>query len=302
MLASCIGTFTSYRIISYLYLIISSNFSADGAQETKEGEVRDQWKPADSLSFNSTGSGEINRKKLQSIDHLVQKLRRLNSNHDEARNDYIASLCENTNPDHRYISEILLASGLLLRDLSSEMMTFQLHSSGYPINPELFLVLEQTKASSLISKEELSPGKVSFVKQNTEKFHRKLIFDAVNEILGAKLGSSSQPWFQPIKLTKKNLNAQKLLKELCFEIEKVQTKKPQCYLEDEEDDGLKSLLWEDVKNGSEIWTDFYGEMPGVVLDVERLIFKNLVDEIVIGEAAGLRVKSSSVSRRKLFGK
>ncbi|XP_058764596.1 protein LONGIFOLIA 2-like isoform X2 [Vicia villosa] len=281
---------------------IPKNPKAGNDQDSKDNEVKDQWKPDEGLSFNSTGSGEINRKKLQSIDHLVQKLRRLNSNHDEARNDYIASLCENSNPDHRYISEILLASGLLLRDLSSEFLTFQLHSSGHPINPELFLVLEQTKASSLLSKEETTFEKSAFSKQNTEKFHRKLIFDSVNEILGAKLGYSSEPWFQPNKLTKKNLSSQKLLKELCFEIEKVQTKKTEtCLEDDEEDDGLKSLLCEDVIHGSECWENFNGEIPGVVLDVERLIFKDLVNDIVIGEAAGLRGKSS-VRRRKLFGK
>ena len=245
----------------------------------------------------------MNRKKLQSIDHLVQKLRRLNSSHDEARIDYIASLCETTNPDHRYISEILLASGLLLRDLSSELLTFQLHQSGHPINPELFLVLEQTKASTLLLKEESSPAKVASSKLKAEKFHRKLIFDAVNEILGAKLGSSPESWFQPnkIRLKKKTLSAQKLLKELCFDMEKIQAKKPDCGLEDEEQDGLKSMLWEDVMHGSESWTEFHGDLPGVVLDVERLIFKDLVDEIVIGEADGLRVKSSG-RHRKLFGK
>ncbi|KAK7328425.1 hypothetical protein VNO77_22531 [Canavalia gladiata] len=282
---------------------ISENPKGVDAQESKQNEIKDQWNPTSSLTFNSTGTGEINRKKLESIDHLVEKLRRLNSSHDEARIDYIASLCENTNPDHRYISEILLASGLLLRDLNSELLTFQLHSSGHPINPELFLVLEQTKASSLFLKEEISPGKVAHLKQNKEKFHRKLIFDAVNEILGAKFGSSQEPWFQPNsnRFTKKALNAQKLLKELCFEIEKIQAKKPECCLEDE-DDGLKNILWEDVIHGSESWTNFQGDLPGVVLDVERLIFKDLVDDIVIGESAGLRVKSSSVRRRKLFGK
>ncbi|CAJ1975399.1 unnamed protein product [Sphenostylis stenocarpa] len=281
---------------------ISGVLKGDDAQESKENEFKDQWNPAESLSYHSMGSGEINRKKLQNIDHLVQKLRRLNSSHDEARIDYIASLCENTNPDHRYISEILLASGLLLRDLSSELLTFQLHSSGNPINPELFLVLEQTKASSLLSKEESSPEKDANMKLNKEKFHRKFIFDSVNEILGAKLGSSPEPWYLPNsnRLTKKTLSAQKLLKELCFEIEKIQAKKPEWCLEDEDDD-LKSMLCEDVMHGSESWTDFHGYLPGVVLDVERLIFKDLVDEVVIGESAGLRVKPS-VRRRKLFGK
>ncbi|KAF7838541.1 protein LONGIFOLIA 2 isoform X1 [Senna tora] len=281
---------------------ISDAPKEDDDREYKGNDNEDRWNPADKLIY-STGSGEINRKKLQSIDHLVQKLRRVNSCHDESRNDYIASLCENTNPDQRYISEILVASGLLLSDLSSELLTFQLHSSGHPINPELFLVLEQTKASSLLPKDKCSSENVTYSKLKAEKFHRKLIFDAVNEILGVKLalaGSSPEPWVKPSRLTKKNLTAQKLLKELCFEIEKIQSKKPEyCSLEDE--DGLRSILWEDVMHGSENWIDFHGEISGVVLDVERLIFKDLVDEVVIGEASHrLRIKPGR--RRKLFGK
>ncbi|KAJ7956484.1 Protein LONGIFOLIA [Quillaja saponaria] len=279
----------------------------DGIRESNDNQNVDAWFREDSISSNSIGSGltsEINRKKLQSIDHLVQKLRRLNSSHDEARTDYIASLCENTNPDHRYVSEILLASGLLLRDLSSDLMTFQLHSSGHPINPELFFVLEQTKASSLLPKELYVPGRFAHSKLglDPEKVHRKLIFDAVNEILGGKLalvGTSPEPWLKPNSLVKKNLSAQKLLKELCFEIEQIQTKESKCSLEDEEDN-QKSILWEDVMHHSGSWTGFCDDIPGVVLDVERLIFKDLVGEIVTGEAAMLGAKQ--VRRRQLFAK
>ncbi|CAN8234877.1 unnamed protein product [Cochlearia groenlandica] len=146
----------------------------------------DQWNPAYSFSETTTSfSPEINRKKLQNVEHLVQKLKRLNSNHDEASQDYIGSLCENADPntDHRYISEILLASGLLLRDLASGLTTFQLHPSGHPINPELFFVLEQTKGNSathLLHREESTA-------LNKEKLNRKLVFDTVNEILVEKL-------------------------------------------------------------------------------------------------------------------
>ncbi|KAK6276110.1 hypothetical protein POUND7_005819 [Theobroma cacao] len=277
----------------------------NGAQGFNDNHNEEQWNPADNCLSNNVGSGltsEISRKKLQNIEHLVQKLRRLNSNHDEASTDYIASLCENTNPDHRYISEILLASGLLLRDLSSGLTTFQLHPSGHPINPELFFVLEQTKASSILSKEESNSGKVPHSKPDHEKFHRKLIFDSVNEILVGKLalvGASPEPWVKSGKLAKKTLSAQKLLKELCLEIEQLQAKKSKCNLEEEED-GLKSILWEDVLCRSESWTDFHCEISGMVLDVERLVFKDLVDEIVIGERVGLRAKQSR--RRQLFSK
>ncbi|KAJ8553727.1 hypothetical protein K7X08_024405 [Anisodus acutangulus] len=258
---------------------------------------------ANTLVTDATNSGlssEINRKKLQNIENLVQKLRRLNSNHDEARTDYIASLCENTNPDHRYISEILLASGLLLRDLGSSLTSFQFHPSGHPINPELFLVLEQTKASTLL-KEEFYNDKMRQSKPK-EKIRRKLIFDVVNESLAGKLvlvGPSYEPWLTSQKLAKSTLNAQRLLRDLCSEIEQLQAKPSKCSLEDEEDE-WKNILLDDVMHRSESWTVFTGEISSVVLDVERMIFKDLVDEIVRGDGTGLRAKPTR--RRQLFAK
>lgn len=285
---------------------IVNSLKDDGALNISGNCGEENSKAVDNIFSNSVGSGltsEINRKKLQSIENLVQKLRRLNSNHDEASTDYIASLCDNTNPDHRYISEILLASGLLLRDLGSSLTTFQLHPSGQPINPELFFVLEQTKASTVLLKEEHVPGKLGQSNPDKEKAHRKLIFDAVNEVLVKKLaslGPSNEPWLKPSKLARKTMNAQKLLRELCSEIEQLQINKSQCNLE-EEDDGLKRILSEDVMHRSESWTGFDGDMSGLVLDVERFLFKELVDEIVLGEAANLRTRPGRRCR-KLFVK
>ncbi|KAL0384849.1 UNVERIFIED_CONTAM: protein LONGIFOLIA 1 [Sesamum radiatum] len=260
-------------------------FKVDASTGNERNPTAAQESSVDGFDPNSTKSGatfEINRKKLQNIENLVQKLRRLNSNHDEARTDYIASLCENTDPDHRYVSEILLASGLLLRDLSSSLSDFQFHPSGHPINPELFLVLEQTKGSTLL-KEECGLKKTAQL-TTTEKFHRKLIFDTVNEILARKLvegGPHSEAWSRPRKLARMALNAQKLLKELCSEIEELRAKNPKCS-SDEEDDGWKNILCKDVMHRSESWIDFDADISGAVLDIERLIFKDLVDEVVIG--------------------
>ncbi|GAB2270136.1 hypothetical protein Dimus_005044 [Dionaea muscipula] len=254
-------------------------------------------------------SSEMSRQKLQSIDNLVEKLRRLNSTHDEGRTDYIASLCENSNPDHRYVSEILLASGLLLRDLSSGMGVFQLYPSGHPINPELFFVLEQTKAGSLLTK----PEKGNHSTMNPDKLRRKLIFDTLNELLARRFTSAMlppEPWLRGNKLSWKTLNGQKLLRGLCAEIDRLQPLGLNCsLLEDEEEeedarqekreDGLKGILSEDVMHRSGNWMGFYGDIPVVVLDVERSIFKDLVDEIVIGEAAGLKGKCNR-HRRQLF--
>ncbi|KAL0422006.1 UNVERIFIED_CONTAM: protein LONGIFOLIA 1 [Sesamum latifolium] len=277
-------------------------FKVDASTGNERNPTAAQESSVDVFDPNSTKSGatfEINRKKLQNIENLVQKLRRLNSNHDEARTDYIASLCENTDPDHRYVSEILLTSGLLLRDLSSSLSDFQFHPSGHPINPELFLVLEQTKGSTLL-KEECGLKKTAQL-TTSEKFHRKLIFDTVNEILARKLvegGPHSEAWSRPRKLARTALNAQKLLKELCSEIEELGAKNPKCS-SDEEDDGWKNILCKDVMHRSESWIDYDADISGAVLDIERLIFKDLVDEVVIGESAGLITKPG---RRKLFAK
>ncbi|KAH6820665.1 hypothetical protein C2S53_003360 [Perilla frutescens var. hirtella] len=247
-------------------------------------------------------TSEINQNKFQNIENLVQKLRRLNSSHDEARTDYIASLCENTDPDHRYISEILLASGLLLRDLGSSLMDFQFHASGHPINPELFLVLEQTKASTVLE-QECSPEKKTETMMKG-KLRRRPIFDTVNEILARKLvsaaGPSTEPWLRPLKLTRKSLNAQKLLRELCSEIEVLQGRNTKCR-SDEEGGRWKAVVCKDVMyDQSERWRDYDDEISGAVLDIERSIFKDLVNEIVMGESAGL--KSKPASRRTPFAK
>ncbi|GJU93177.1 protein longifolia 1 [Tanacetum coccineum] len=250
--------------------------------------IKDQCEMPDDVIPNTLTFGvssEINHEKLQIIGHLVQKLTRLNSTHDEAHTDYIASLCENTKPDDRYISEILLASGLLLRDLGSSLTIFEFHSSGHPINPELFLVLEQTKFSSL-PKQEPSNKKLL----NKEKFHRKLIFHTVNEVLAKKLAlvvpSLETLSRQSFKLANKTLNWQNLLRDPCMEIEEllqVKKKKEDVSLH-EEDDGLKTILWEEVLNRAESWTDYDGKLP--------------VNEVVLVELShGKRIQPGRCRRR-----
>ncbi|XP_076949673.1 protein LONGIFOLIA 1-like [Bidens hawaiensis] len=270
--------------------VLDDGMYADGSPSPVKHKLKTlQDDDPDDVIPDTISSGitsEVNRKKLQDIEHLVQKLTRLNSGHNESDTDRIASICENTKPDGMYISEILLASGLLLRDLT----TFQFHSSGHPINPELFYVLEQTKFSS------------SAKQVRREKTHRKLVFDSVNEILERKLGLSV-PIQKSFKVVKRAFNAQRLLRDLCLEVEELQVnkKKEDASLE-EEDDELNSVLWEEVLNRAESWTDYDCEIPVITLDVERLIFKDLVSEVVLGEAVdGRRIKPGRRCRR-LFSK
>ncbi|CAK9185998.1 unnamed protein product [Ilex paraguariensis] len=267
---------------------MSRAFQDDETSNSDEAE----WHPED-LSHSRTPNliSEFSNKKFENIKHLVHKFRQLDSTSDEATADHIASPLESKNPDHRYITEILLASGLL-KYLGSCLTAIQLQPSGHVLNPNLFHVIEQSRQSTELGNKNHN-GKIAQSKTK-EKTKRKQIFDVVNEILFRKLAFE-----RSYKLGGKSLSGQKLLEELCSEICHLQAN-PDCGL-DEEDDGLTSILSADMKHQSEDWTDHHGEIPGLVLDIERLIFKDLISEIVSGEAADLQYQSRKHCRQ-LFSK
>ncbi|CAN6470217.1 unnamed protein product [Victoria cruziana] len=265
-----------------------------GEKQKKKDVPREQnSKPSASNSLSSSRRTlkftllKENCHKLASVEDLVQKIQRLNSSHDEVSTDYIASLCEKTTPEHRYVSEILLASGFLLKELTADAMTpIQAHSSGYLINPDLFFVLEQTKSSRTCKEEPGETGLPDKQKTDHEKAHRRLIFDTVNELLIKKLSVfDADPWIRSSKLTTKSLTGQRFLHEICGEIDNLADN---CYNDD--DDVVYSLTCQ-----LENWCDQRKDISAVVLDIERMIFKDLVDDIVNG--SGWTSKAVEKTRR-----
>ena len=177
-------------------------------------------------------------------------------------------------------------------------MPIQLHPSGHPINPDLFLVLEQTKTGWL-SKPETINEKTLRSKTDQEKLHRKLVFDVVNEVLIQKLeltssGRHPEHLARPRKLTNRFPSGQQLLKELCLEVEQLQDETAR----DENSDVGSRISDEEVLRRSEGWADFDEEVPGVVLEIERLMFKDLIDEVVSGEFTVSTSQLKSGSRRR----
>ncbi|KAA0058000.1 protein LONGIFOLIA 2 [Cucumis melo var. makuwa] len=264
---------------------ITISLHGDESLDSIERRSEDQCNISDDIFVNPlvlNHNVEIDSMNFENIGDLIRKFGHLNSHHDEGEKDYNRLLCENTSPDHIYISEILLASGILLRDLGSDLTTFQLHPYGNPIDQELFFVLEKTKVGGLLPKEGFSPARASY--SNREKFDRKLIFDAVNEILSEHLalidGGSPEPWLKPTKIAKEAFSGQKILKHLCNEIEQFQAKKFRCNFDNMKDDSM-SILQDDLMRQSRSWTNFQGDVYDVVLDVERSIFKDLVNEIIV---------------------
>lgn len=206
--------------------------------------------------------------------NLVQILQQVDYNDERFTN-----FRDDKDPDHKYISEILLASGLLSSQSSSQVF----HSSSYPINPKLFVAIEQIKTNNMCFNIEHNAEKI--VGPNSpEKMQRKLIFDVVNDILAQKLLENSTLWCQPNKPLGRKLRGQLLLDELFTEFDKLRQRNRNVNLASE-DENWTSLLWEEFMHCPAIYTHSYSATPDVVLDIERLIFKDLITEAVRSELA-----------------
>ncbi|KAJ8546236.1 hypothetical protein K7X08_018819 [Anisodus acutangulus] len=226
----------------------------------------------------STRIETTGHKKLECIKDLVHQLRLLDSNHD-ANTDQLGSLSQNHNPDHRYITKILLASGLL-NDADSVSTAIQLQSSGHLIDPKLFHILETTEEHVM---PENGHSKKSARTEFNQKMHRKNVFDTVDEFLVHKLVSESC-----LLQGRDRLSSQQLQKELKSDIDQLNAKKVSM---DSEGDELISILNADLRHQSEDWTNGQSEIPSLILDVERLIYKDLITEIISDEAREQQIRT-----------
>ncbi|CDP02327.1 unnamed protein product [Coffea canephora] len=228
----------------------------------------------DEAEWHYLGDG-FNQKKLENLKQLLHKLRLLNTVPDEASTFEFDSLSERPSPDHRYITKILLASGLL-EDICTVSTDIQLHSSGYLINPDLFHVLEQTEENTMSANEEHRRSNAPL--KLDQKIHRKLVFDIVNEILIRKLAPESS-----FMQRKRNRTGKELLRELYSEVDHIQAK-TDCSLDNA--DETTCILYMDMMQQRDDWADYPSVIPAVVLDMERLIFKDLITEVITAQALG----------------
>ncbi|XP_062187087.1 protein LONGIFOLIA 2-like [Phragmites australis] len=223
----------------------------------------------------SKTSSEVNQIKPENLGALIQKLEQLQSLNDEAAKAKELMASSTANKDHQYIYEILVASGLLHKELTFAAIPGQLRPSSYPINPELFIILEQTKADFVSGIQAVSAAKKS-TKPYTGKLHRRLVFDLVNEIIAQKMNICGFATRSVKFLQSRKLSGWQLFKDLCTEVDRLIK-----FSEEGEDENMHA---EDALNGMEDWRSFDTELNGMVLDIERSIFKDLIDEVVGGEA------------------
>lgn len=197
-------------------------------------------------------------------NNLVQVLQQFDNTDDERFKNF----SNHEDPDHKYISEILLASGRLNSPGSSKA----LHLSGHPINPTLFLALEKIKTNT-------TNLNITRTNNTQEMMQRKLVFDVVNEILFQKLITESS--YKPYHPEGRKPEGQHLLDMLCTEIDKLQHNNRNIGVADE-DEFLTSIVSEDLVQHSTT-RECCSEIPNLVLDIERLIFKDLITEVVRSE-------------------
>lgn len=252
------------------------------------------------MSRKSSLSAEINHKILENISLLVQNPQQSNCIYNESNMCPSELNYDSTNPDHIYILDILSASGLL-RNLDSGLTNIQSQPSDKLINPNLFLELEQIKDSTQILSNEYASKKV-LQSIPGQKIQRKLVFDVVNEIVVRKLvvQDSFRQWLLTEKKAGRKPRGQQLLRDLCSEVDRLQGKNSNRN-QDDEDDSLGSILCEDMMQWLLNRTESSSEIPKVVLDIERLIFKDLITEVVSGEAAGRQGRPEGHCRQ-LFSK
>nr|GMD58755.1 protein LONGIFOLIA 1-like [Ipomoea batatas] len=270
---------------------ISTAFRDYDAADDNEVEWHTQDLDHLPVSTRQNLGSEFNHKKFETIEPPVHKLSLLNSTPHEDTVNQIEFFCQSDNPDHQYVNKILLASGLL-RDVDHASTATCLHPTGHLLNPMLFDVLEQTEESTRLANE--GSTKEIFQLKFDQRTHRKIVFDTVNEIIVHKLSTEGL-----LMRGRRCLSGHQFLKEVHTQMKYLQPKSDSSL--DSEEDELDSILNVDMKHELEDWVESRCKIPALVLDIERLIFKDLITEVISDEAAGLQDRSRGHCRQ-LFAK
>ncbi|XP_042471156.1 protein LONGIFOLIA 1-like isoform X2 [Zingiber officinale] len=227
------------------------------ASETVDSLCHDEFLPSPlkKSSYTVQDDGPCTLNSFQDNRKLAQH-KVLGSNEHEERQmfDFIKQ-----NPDNKYVSDILLAAGFLNKESA---IPLQQH-----IKPDLFSVLEKQHGQQ---------------KPSAEKNHRKLVFDVVTEILAHKRGELV--YKNPCEFflrRRRMLNGQQLVGEICTEIKGLRAMSTRWSTTSE--DCAELISSEDILGRSEGWEDFCMEKIRVPMQIGRLIFQDLINEIV-GEA------------------
>ncbi|KAG0494771.1 hypothetical protein HPP92_005765 [Vanilla planifolia] len=127
-------------------------------------------------------------------------------------------------------------------------------------------------------------------KDSRQMLHKLLVFDLVNEILARKKENLS-PCSQHIQ--HKKTRAQHLFKELCSEIKCLQSSRDRSLLNE------NPIATTDLLQRSKAWDGFGREVPVVVSEIERLIYTDMINEIVTSAPENLQETKKKNHRKQI---
>ncbi|XP_020702499.1 protein LONGIFOLIA 2-like isoform X2 [Dendrobium catenatum] len=175
-------------------------------------------------------------------------------------------ITDKNDPDNKYVAEVLLSSSLLTEDSQMSAILMQIK------------LVEPFEAVE---------------KNNTRTLHKQLVYDVVNEILHRKIEAFNSGCQHDHLLKPNMLSLQLLFKELCFEVKYLRS-----YI-DGSVQGKDTVFTKDLIQRSNVWDRFDSEIPVVVLEIERLIFVDLINEI-LSSLINVVLEPKQRYRRQLF--
>lgn len=173
----------------------------------------------------------------------------------------------------------------------SEILSHKREEEG----PDLFAMLEKLH----FTKRKNSSSSCSSYSPKASRLHRRLVFDTVREILNRKQQLSSWKAFIRSRSASSIIifDQQALARQVWSELVKIREGPPaQDAL-----DAACGVFARDMDgcDGMDGWGDRSVEMSAVVLDIERLVFKDLVVEAIHDMATFAGKFTASAPRRKL---
>ncbi|KAJ8650437.1 hypothetical protein MRB53_003460 [Persea americana] len=173
----------------------------------------------------------------------------------------------------------------------SEILSHKREEEG----PDLFAILEKLH----FTKRKNSSSSCSSYSPKASRLHRRLVFDTVREILNRKQQLSSWKAFVRSRSASSIIifDQQALARQVWSELVKIRERPPaQDAL-----DAACGVFARDMDgcDGMDGWGDRSVEMSAVVLDIERLVFKDLVVEAIHDMASFAGKFTASAPRRKL---
>lgn len=171
------------------------------------------------------------------------------------------------NKEAAYVEDILKKSGLTEETSQlGEDITELVHNHVF-ISKEK--ELQSAELNRIVDRGELDKSEV---KRYKESLDRKLIFDSMNEILGRKMSPflHPRPWGSPV--VQKKPCGQHLVNDVLEELRAMRWPATDLY------DGISSLLQRDFRRKEFQWLDFGVEIVEVGIQLEGMLFQDMVEE------------------------